>query len=66
MSRKWSDDLIDTRMIEYNIKRGKITREEYENYLASLPDLKNQSREIRPSEEQKDTHEEVKLTFLAE
>ena len=66
MSRKWSDDLIDTRMIEDNIKRGKITREEYENYLASLPDLKNQAREIRPSEEQKDTHEEVKLTFLAE
>jgi hypothetical protein len=30
--------LFDTRTIERNIKRGLITRKEYERFLKSLPD----------------------------
>lgn len=39
------DELIkfDSRMIEYNLANGLITKEEYDKYLAQLPDLSTQS-----------------------
>lgn len=41
MSKSRQNDLIkfDARMIEYNLARGIITKEEYQKHLASLPDL---------------------------
>ncbi|PWU12788.1 MAG: hypothetical protein C5B49_15705 [Bdellovibrio sp.] len=40
MAKSKQDDLIkyDSRMIEINIARGLLTREEYLKYLADLPD----------------------------
>jgi len=32
------ESLFDIRVVERNIARGKVTREQYEAYLASLPD----------------------------
>lgn len=32
------DTLYDARIVERNIARGKISKEEYEAYLASIPD----------------------------
>ncbi len=39
------DELIkfDSRMIEYNLANGLITKEEYDKYLSQLPDLSTQS-----------------------
>lgn len=41
MAKSRQDELIkfDSRMIEFNLSRGIITKEEYDKYLASLPDL---------------------------
>ncbi len=41
MAKSKQDELIkfDARMIEYNLSRGIITKEEYEKYIAQLPDL---------------------------
>lgn len=41
MSKSRQNDLIkfDSRMIEFNLARGIITKEEYQKHLASLPDL---------------------------
>jgi hypothetical protein len=39
--------LFDLRTIERNIKRGLITRKEYERFLKSLPDA---AEKIAPSE----------------
>lgn len=45
MSKSRQNDLIkfDSRMIEYNIARGIITKEEYQKHLATLPDLAAES-----------------------
>lgn len=45
MAKSKQDELIkfDARMIEYNLARGVITKEEYDKYLASLPDLSSSS-----------------------
>jgi hypothetical protein len=32
------EDIFDTRVVEYNLRRGVITREEYQAFLAELPD----------------------------
>jgi hypothetical protein len=39
--------LFDTRTIERNIKRGLITRKEYERFLKALPDA---AEKVSPSE----------------
>lgn len=39
--------LLDKRVVERNIKKGLITREEYEKSLAELPDVADQAEEIR-------------------
>ena len=41
--------LFDTRTIERNIKRGLITRKEYERFLKSLPDM---AEKVAPTEQQ--------------
>lgn len=40
MAKSKQDELIkfDARMIEYNLARGIITKEEYEKYLSQLAD----------------------------
>lgn len=43
---------FDLRTVERNIKRGLITRKEYERILKSLPDV---AEKITPSEEPEDT-----------
>ncbi len=40
--------LFDLRTIERNVKRGLITRKEYERFLKSLPDV---AEKMAPSEE---------------
>lgn len=48
MSKSRQDELIkfDSRMIEYNMNRGTLTKEELEKHLASLPDLAAQAEKI--------------------
>ena len=40
--------LFDRRIVERNVKRGLITRKDYEKFLKSLPDC---SEKVRSSEE---------------
>lgn len=35
---------FDTRLINWNVKRGVITEKEYQDHLKSLPDLSGQAR----------------------
>ncbi len=44
--------LFDLRIIERNIKRGLITRKEYERFLKSLPDA---AEKVAPAEETLET-----------
>jgi hypothetical protein len=44
--------LFDLRIIERNIKRGLITRKEYERFLKSLPDA---TEKVAPTEETLET-----------
>lgn len=39
--------LFDKRVVERNIKKGLITREEYEKYLSALPDVSDQAEVIQ-------------------
>jgi len=39
--------LIDNRIVKRNIRDGRITRAEYENYLKNLPDTIDNSRELK-------------------
>lgn len=36
----------DTRLIDYNLKHNKVTKEEYQNYLQSLNDSSNDCQAI--------------------
>jgi hypothetical protein len=45
--RDRTDRVFDKRIVERNIKRGKITRKEYLDMLASLPDVE-QNAEYLP------------------
>ena len=38
--------LFDERVVERYIKKGKVTREQYESYLASLPDLAEEAEAV--------------------
>jgi hypothetical protein len=40
--------LFDVRTVERNIKRGLITRKEYERFLKSLSDLANKVTVVEP------------------
>ena len=37
---------LDARMLEYNLRVGNITKEEYQKHLASLPDVATQCEKI--------------------
>lgn len=37
---------LDARMLEYNLRVGNITKEEYQKHLASLPDVSTQCEKI--------------------
>lgn len=37
---------LDTRVIERYIKKGRVTREEYAQFLADLPDLAEEAEEV--------------------
>jgi len=45
MSKSRQDELIkfDSRMIEFNLNRGTLTKEELDKHLQSLPDLAGQA-----------------------
>ena len=55
MSKETPDPrLYDVRNIERNLKRGLLTRKDYEKYLKGLPDSKDKAavmEEPRPSSE---------------
>lgn len=58
MAKSRQDELIkfDARMVEYNLNRGLITKEELEKHLQSLPDLADQATTIEIEEgEQNDS-----------
>jgi len=38
--------LFDNRIIQRNIRQGRVERDEFEQYLASLPDLKEMCDDI--------------------
>lgn len=59
MAKSRQDELIkfDARMIEYNLNRGLLTKEEYEKHLASLPDLSAQAEKIELDETESDGNE---------
>ncbi len=40
------DALFDSRIVQRNIRSGHVDRDEFERYLASLPDLKEQCEDI--------------------
>lgn len=52
MAKSRQDELIkfDSRMVEFNLTRGTLTKEEYEKHLASLPDLSAQAEKIELDE----------------
>lgn len=52
MAKSRQDELIkfDSRMIEYNLTRGTLTKEEYDKHLQSLPDLTSQSTTLEIEE----------------
>lgn len=60
MAKSRQDELIkfDARMIEYNISRGLITREEYEKHLQSLPDLAAQASTLSLEDSEADINPE--------
>jgi hypothetical protein len=41
------DMLLDRRVVDRNIKKGLVTREEYDKSLAALPDVADQAEEVR-------------------
>lgn len=45
MAKTRQDELIkfDSRMTEYNLTRGVLTKEELEKHLSQLPDLSNEA-----------------------
>lgn len=54
--------LFDKRVVERNIENGNITRAEYENFCAKLPDLEDECEEVEvslyPSEDDEEETEE--------
>ena len=54
------DMLLDRRVVQRNIRKGLVTREEYEAYLAGLGDVSDQAEEIRArlGEEEPDDEDE--------
>lgn len=44
LSRK--DFLFDKRLVSRSVKRGEITRQDYERHLASLPDAQDKSEPL--------------------
>lgn len=48
MTKGYDDYRFDQRLIALNLRREIITKEEYDKYMKTLPDLKNQSDEISP------------------
>lgn len=44
------ESLFDVRLLEYNLSQGIITKEEYQKYLASLPDSKENSMTVELDE----------------
>lgn len=45
-TQKIDESLFDIRVVDRNIARGKVTREQYEAYLGSLEDLTEQSTDM--------------------
>jgi hypothetical protein len=41
------ESLVDKRIVERNIKKGKLTRKDHEKYLSSLADRENNAERIR-------------------
>lgn len=41
------DTLLDRRVVERNIRKGIVTREEYDGFLQGLPDVSAQAELIR-------------------
>ncbi|HXW53885.1 MAG TPA: hypothetical protein VEL47_07260 [Myxococcota bacterium] len=41
-----NDVRFDNRIVQRNIRSGRVNRDEYERYLASLPDLQSQCEEM--------------------
>lgn len=48
MSKPGSNEefIFDNRIVQRNIRDGRADRQEYEKYLASLPDLEDQSETL--------------------
>jgi hypothetical protein len=43
---KEGDRLYDVRLLERNIKRGLLTRKDYDKHLKSLPDVKDKAAKL--------------------
>jgi hypothetical protein len=50
------DKVVDTRIVERNITKGLLTREQYEQHLAELPDREGSYDrvEVEPSDSNED------------
>lgn len=46
MAKNHTNFQMDSRLVNINIKRGNITKEEYDKFVKSLPDLSDQAEEI--------------------
>jgi hypothetical protein len=58
MAQQEPESTFDKRIVARNIRRNKITRKDYEQYLKSLKDAKDKSATMFSDEGQKGTSDE--------
>lgn len=61
------DFLLDKRVVRRNVAKGLVTKKQVESYIASLPDVEDQSEPCTPDPEPEETTEaEAEATEGAE
>jgi hypothetical protein len=59
MRKETGEKLYDTRLIQKNIYKGRITLKDYQKYLDTLEDDKDNSEEIKLEENQTDNSQPI-------
>lgn len=66
MKAEFGIDQCDRRILELQLRSGKLSKKEYQKYLSSLPDSESEAEYIEISEEnQERTSRPSGLTFTA-
>lgn len=53
------DFLLDKRVVRRNVDKGLVTKDQLESYIASLPDVEDQSQPCTPDPEPEEGAEEA-------